>query len=202
MGCAPRRASLTYGELSSSSLLLCILLLQVGAFVNQSPSMATGLAPGGTRDYDTREFDVCRPWKGERGDAFLHIFRPAFLNGLLRISDDWSNLQEHLHGLDPGGNDATAPAHAGAAAAIAQSERAYRVRSGKLKSRVWIHCLNAAIRAEIDSECEKLRLHVAVGGAGNPAPADFVAGMSQGQGLAPISRKFLAFFSGFNAFFI
>ena len=80
VGCAPRRASLTYGELSSSSLLLCILLLQVDAFVNQSPSMATGLAPGGTRDYDTREFDVCRPWKGERGDAFLNV-RPSLAFG-------------------------------------------------------------------------------------------------------------------------
>ena len=59
---------------------------------------------GPKADYDTRLYDVCRPWRGKRGDAFTVSFRPAFLNGLLKFTDDWNSLHEHALGTDYGGS--------------------------------------------------------------------------------------------------
>ena len=44
------------------------------------------------QNYDTRAYEVCAPWLGERGDK---LFRPAFLNGLGNFADDYNTLEEH-----------------------------------------------------------------------------------------------------------
>ena len=65
--------------------------------------------------YDARIYNICAPWHGQRGDAYLRVFKPTFINGIESVSDDYSTLRDHLEGVDPGGNNG-GPAHAGAAA--------------------------------------------------------------------------------------
>ena len=80
------------------------------------------------QSYDARIYTVCAPWKGERGDNFLNVFKPAFLNGLDGISDDYNSLREHLEGDDYGGNGVGGLAHAGTANEIRKSRQAYNNR--------------------------------------------------------------------------
>ena len=45
--------------------------------------------------YDSRIYTVCAPWNGRRGDAYVRVFRPAFLTGLMGITDDYDSLYSH-----------------------------------------------------------------------------------------------------------
>jgi len=84
--------------------------------------------------YDAKAYDVCAPWFGERGDKFIRRFAPAFKHGLAGITDDYDNLEDHLMRRDIGSIDGDA--HGGTPAAIAKSERAWKTRGGKLKSKI------------------------------------------------------------------
>ena len=87
--------------------------------IRQGNIMSTGNAQG--QNYDARVYTVCAPWLGKRGDSFLRVFEPAFLNGLEGVIDDYDNLKNHIEGIDYGGNAPGAPAHpvgGGAAASI------------------------------------------------------------------------------------
>ena len=64
--------------------------------IRQVNTMSTGNAQG--QNYDARVYTVCAPWLGKRGDPFLRVFEPAFLNGLEAVIDDWDNLKNHLEG--------------------------------------------------------------------------------------------------------
>ena len=129
-------------------------------------------------DYDTRLYDVCRPWRGKRGDAYSVTFRPAFLNGLLKFTDDWSSLREHALGTDYGGP--AGPPHPGGASGLT-SLRAWGNRAQKLRHKVWLHCEDEAVRAMIDEACDQLAAHLAGGAAAPAAPSLWLAGCSQGQ---------------------
>ena len=129
-------------------------------------------------DYDTRLYDVCRPWRGKRGDAYTVVFRPAFLNGLLKFTDDWSSLREHALGTDYGGP--AGPAHPAGASGLT-SMRAWGNRAQKLRHKVWLHCEDEAVRAMIDEACDQLAAHLAGGAAAPAAPSLWLAGRSQGQ---------------------
>ena len=133
---------------------------------------------GPKADYDTRLYDVCRPWRGKRGDAFTVSFRPTFLNGLLKFTDDWNSLHEHALGTDYGGS--AGPAHPGGASGLT-SMRAWNNRAQKLRQKVWQHCEDEAVRARIDEACGQLAAHLAGGAAAPAAPSLWVAGRSQGQ---------------------
>ena len=54
--------------------------------------------------YDARVYTVCAPWAGGRGDSFIRVFQPEFLNGLDSISDDWSTMRAHAEDRDMGGD--------------------------------------------------------------------------------------------------
>ena len=59
---------------------------------------------------DTRMYPICGPWFGVKGPEFTRRFAPDFISGLATVKDDYSNLQRHLAGNDPGG---TPPGAAG-----------------------------------------------------------------------------------------
>ena len=62
---------------------------------------------GQVSDYDAKKFTCCRPYNGERGDAWRLQFAPDFLAALMSKTDDDSrnDLEEHLLGTDEGGTD-------------------------------------------------------------------------------------------------
>eukprot|EP00310_Coccolithus_braarudii_P000935 CAMPEP_0183376236 /NCGR_PEP_ID=MMETSP0164_2-20130417/119703_1 /TAXON_ID=221442 /ORGANISM="Coccolithus pelagicus ssp braarudi, Strain PLY182g" /LENGTH=97 /DNA_ID=CAMNT_0025553515 /DNA_START=143 /DNA_END=434 /DNA_ORIENTATION=- len=89
-----------------------------------------------------------------RGDAFMRVFAPAFLNGLEGQTDKCSKLHSHLDGLDPGGNVAGAPAHAGNANALRESQLAYTNRASMVKSIIVKHITAPTVKQVIDAACE------------------------------------------------
>ena len=156
--------------------------------------------------YDARVYTVCAPWLGERGDKHLNVFKPQFLNGLEGITDTegWS-LREHALGTDTGGNAGGAPAFPGGGGALALAARgSYRARSSKLKSLIYKHVENPAIKTAIDSAVAALPAAVAARAAAvaagaavvPPLPYNAPDGVSAGQlamavadhfGLQPVS---------------
>lgn len=133
--------------------------------------------------YDARVYSLCAPWSGKRGDAYLRVFKPNFLNGLMGISDEYDTLYSHAMGTDPG---APGVAHAGAAGEIRKSTAAYRSRSAKLQSLAYKHVEDASIKAAIMSECSQLAQAIAAGAA---LPFGAVAGVTPGRhALAILDR--------------
>jgi len=100
------------------------------------------------QSYDSRIYTICAPWNGRRGDAYIRVFKPAFLNGLMGITDDYDSLYSHALGTDTGGN-AGGPAHTGGAPEIRKSQAAYKARSSKLQSLIYKHVEDASIKNTI-----------------------------------------------------
>ena len=169
---------------SSLSIALCALLCMPMYRLQNIEDTVTTLAAemrSGAESYDSRVYTVCAPWTGERGDKFVKVFYPAFQNGLLSITDDFATLREHLDGVDPGG--ANGVAHNGhgiggaqGAQLTLQSQRAHRNRSSKLQGLAWKHCLNEAIRNEINRECRALTV-------AHTAHAAVIAGLAAGAAV-------------------
>ena len=87
--------------------------------------------------YDARVYTVCAPWAGQRGDAFVRVFQPDFLNGLDSIADDWSTLRAHAEDRDLGGDPANGGVIIGPPLNANEQRQAQRARSNradKLKS--------------------------------------------------------------------
>ena len=56
----------------------------------------------GSAARDTRLYDICDPYHGDKGTPFLRIFKPAFLTGIAAKSDKFANYAQHLRGEDAG----------------------------------------------------------------------------------------------------
>ena len=52
---------------------------------------------------NTRIYDICDPYYGDKGPAFERVFKPAFFTGIAAKGDKFANLADHLRGVDPGG---------------------------------------------------------------------------------------------------
>ena len=63
----------------------------------------------GSAARDTRLYDICDPYYGEKGTAYVRIFKPAFETGLAVKSDKYANFAQHLRGEDPGAVPPTDP---------------------------------------------------------------------------------------------
>ena len=158
-----------------------VFLLIVNAICSLSCfRMSTG------QTYDARLYSVCAPWNGERGDAYLRVFKNAFLAGLGAITDDYDSLRDHAEGKDTGGNHATAPAHPGGGAA-AQSARAYRNRSNKVVALLTKHCTNVAVQRAIEAASTDYANAVAING---PLPYGAPAGSSMAQVALLVADSF------------
>ena len=87
--CPPHSAGCSHrvGGWNFTVLLLVVLQLQQAMQGNKQ-----------AQNYDTRAYDVCAPWTGQRGDAYVRVFKPSFLNGLDNIADDLgvSKPSEHF----------------------------------------------------------------------------------------------------------
>ena len=138
-----------------------------------------------SQSYDARIYTICTPWKGDRGDPYLRVFKPAFLNGLGGVSDEYCTLRKHVEGTDPGGNNG-GRAHGGGAPGV-KSQDAYDNRSSKLKSLLIKHITNPAINAAIERTCADL---LVVAAAGNPLPLGAPAGTSEGQMALLVADSF------------
>ena len=128
--------------------------------------------------YDARIYTVCAPWRGERGDKYVRVFKPSFLNGMDAQVDSYDSLRSHLEGTDTGGNAAGALNHVGNAAAIRASENAYRNRARKAKALLVQHIENPTIKQAIETAVAALPAAVAAGGA---LPYGAPVGTSIGQ---------------------
>ena len=52
---------------------------------------------------NTRIYDICDPYFGDKGPAFERVFKPSFLAGIAAKCDKYANFAQHLRGEDPGG---------------------------------------------------------------------------------------------------
>ena len=147
-------------------LLLCSVSGLTGKYIEMSTS---------GQSYDARVYTICAPWHGRRGDAFVRVFSPEFLNGMDGQTDKYSSLRAHIEGRDPGGNAVGAPAHAGNAAQIRESAFAYGNRATSAKALIVKHITAPAVKQAIETACAAVLAGVA------PLPYGAAAGTSVGQ---------------------
>ena len=147
--CSPGR---TAGH--AAGILIGLAFVCAQTLLVPASNMATGNTQG--QNYDAKVYPICAPWMGARGDPFLRIFKPAFINGILSVTDDYDSLQDHLLDKDTGGAGPDTPGHPAGAAGNA-SIRSRRNRSNKLQSLIWRHVENAAIRTEINKAVARLQ---------------------------------------------
>ena len=124
--------------------------------------------------YDARVYTISAPWHGRRGDAFVRVFAPEFLNGMDGQTDKYASLRSHIEGTDPGGNAGGAPAHVGNATAIRESRLAYGNRATQTRSLIVKHITAPAVKQAIETACRAVI-------AGGALPYGAPAGTSVGQ---------------------
>eukprot|EP00966_Prymnesium_polylepis_P004875 111782-Prymnesium_polylepis.1 len=113
--------------------ILTVLFLTLHALCSRLSSMSKTTAD----TYDARIYTVCAPYLGQRGDKFIRKFAPEFKNGLGAITDEFSNLEDHLTGHDLG--SINGPTFYGRPAHVAKQFAAWKNRGQKLKTLIWKH---------------------------------------------------------------
>lgn len=171
---AGTRTGRTEQRKNESVRLTYDLLLAFFTFAGLS-TMSGGPRP----DYDSRIYPICAPWRGQRGDTYVRVFLPAFLNGLEGHTDDYASLLDHVNGTDPGG--VVGDPHPTDAAAAAKSTMAYRNRAAKVKSLLYRHIESPAVRAAIEANCQAVVAAVSTHNAAMTAHAAAVAAAGRGR---------------------
>ena len=124
---------------------------------------------------------LCAPWFGQRGDKFLRVFKPAFVNGIRRLHDDYASVYQHMHRAWTQVATHLARQFILETQPPVASHESHTTcttqRSERLRSLVWQHVEQAAIRLAIDESCSTLEAAIA---AGIPMPG-IAAGTSTGQ---------------------
>ena len=107
-------------------------------------------------EYDSRRYQICRPWYGEQGGAFTERFAPDFKAGLELQFDKFATLRETLEGTDSGGAHGPAlPAATGTNADVPLRNEMMRLRAIRLRrlcAYIRLHVVDPDIQARIDSE--------------------------------------------------
>ena len=107
-------------------------------------------------NYDAKKYQVCFPWKGQRGPEWSRFFKPAFEDGLHRHTDNFSSLHQFLVTQDDygGANGPPHPAGAGMGALGVQSTSARATRTSRTYGFILVHIENEDI-------CDAIKSHVA-----------------------------------------
>ena len=147
----------------TTSALHHLYLLAAGLLVGATSWKVMGSA----QNYDSRIYTQCAPWRGARGSSYTNVFRPAFVQSLNTLTDDYASQKDHLDGLDMGGNGANAPNFpalvggvGGPALQAAEYRRkavsAYLNRASKMQGLLARHIESKAVTEVIDTECNAL----------------------------------------------
>ena len=163
--------------------------------------------------YDTKRFNLCEPWWGQRGKAFAERFMPDFRSACMAKYDDHATWEQHLDGEVPGGvllcsaaQLANNPAHVnaprphqGAAADARKSEAAFHSRESCILAAFRKHVPVDAIQIRIDQLRQLYKDDDFMGGApvtnvvivvlnlGNAVPAHAVYPPNHPQANQPLS---------------
>ena len=127
-------------------------------------------------NYDAKKYPVCCPWDGQRGSAWVRVFKPDFEDGLRKHTDKFSSYYQHLvPETDVGGaNGPAIPGGAGLAVMGFEATRAREVRCERLYGFILGHIENIDIVDGIKEHVANV-LPVAPAGGGPPAlPADWL----------------------------
>ena len=92
-------------------------------------------------NYDARKYPLCQPFYGPRGPAWTTVFSPEFQNALMRETDKYASLFQHLiDQTDPG--NVNGPAHAGNAQNVLESQLAFSNRQQRTFGFIIQHLCN------------------------------------------------------------
>ena len=127
---------------------------EVGRFLTFCLMVCTQTMTNNIDAYDSRIYNVCKPWSGKRGDEYLRTFKPAFLNGLQAQNMAGWSLKQRLQGTDRGGQNG--PAYVGTAADQRGQREGRATRANTLKSLVNKHILSDSIKQAIDIAEQKI----------------------------------------------
>ena len=122
------------------------------------------LSTGNKQSYDTRLYNICEPWHGERGLLFSEKFIVNFKAGLMEKSDDYCTYEQHLSGHCPGGIVKPSAAqlladaahvnvprpHQGNASEVRKSEAAFNNRDAAIVQLFRKHITADLVQARID----------------------------------------------------